>query len=72
MIDLLSESIDLERIDMLLKFATSQECTEEHREKLLIWSSELTGELISKIEKKEKAPVVFGAGAQLASNSRAN
>lgn len=61
MIDLLSESIELERIDMLLKFATSPECSEQHREKILIWSSELTGELISKIERKEKAPITFRA-----------
>ncbi|CDG18560.1 hypothetical protein [Xenorhabdus doucetiae] len=61
MVDFFSESISLERIDLLLRLATKEGCSHEECHQALIWCSELTAQLIKQFDENEKKPLNSGS-----------
>ncbi|CDH06103.1 conserved hypothetical protein [Xenorhabdus bovienii str. oregonense] len=52
MVDFFSESISLERIDLLLRLATKGDCSNDERYQALIWCSELVTQLVKQFDEK--------------------
>ncbi|OTA14710.1 hypothetical protein Xvie_03411 [Xenorhabdus vietnamensis] len=65
MVDFFSESISLERIDLLLRLATKGGCSHDERYQVLIWCSELTTQLIEQFDQNEKKPLNSGSTLNL-------
>ncbi|OTA17209.1 hypothetical protein Xbed_03363 [Xenorhabdus beddingii] len=65
MSDFFSESISLERIDLLLRLATKGECNHDERYQALIWCSELTTQLIKQFDENETKPLNSGSRLDL-------